>query len=72
MSLANALKDVRYYTHMAEDEGLPGFLAESVHQTWALAAAMGLSDLNCNAVIQAFEKLTGVVARSAGTQSPKA
>jgi len=62
MSLANALKDVRYYAHWMEQAGLPGFMAESVHQTYALASIMGLDDESCTAVIKAYEKLTGVEA----------
>ena len=43
--------------------GLPGFLAEAVHQTYALASAMGHAEEGCTAVIKAYEALTGVEAR---------
>ena len=38
-------------------------MAESVHQTYALASIMGFKDESCTAVIKAYEKLTGVEAR---------
>lgn len=63
MSLANAQKDVRYYTEWLSDAGLPGFMADSVHQTYALASIMGHGDEGCTAVIKAYEELTGVVAK---------
>lgn len=63
MSLANAQKDVGYYTEWLEDAGLPGFMASSVHQTYALASIMGHADEGCTAVIKAYESLTGVQAR---------
>jgi len=63
MSLANAQKDVRYYTEWLSEAGLPGFMADSVHQTYALASIMGHGDEGCTAVIKAYEELTGVVAR---------
>lgn len=62
MSLSNAQKDVRYYTEWLSDAGLPGFMADSVHQTYALASIMGHGDEGCTAVIKAYEELTGVVA----------
>jgi 3-hydroxyisobutyrate dehydrogenase-like beta-hydroxyacid dehydrogenase len=62
MSLANAQKDVRYYAEWLAQAGLPGFLAQSVHQTYALASIMGHADEGCTAVIKAYEDLTGVVA----------
>ncbi|WP_417249179.1 NAD(P)-dependent oxidoreductase [Celeribacter sp.] len=62
MSLSNAQKDVRYYAEWLEQAGLPGFMAQSVHQTYALASIMGHGDEGCTAVIKAYEDLTGVEA----------
>lgn len=62
MSLANAQKDVRYYAEWLERAGLPGFMAQSVHQTYALASIMGHGGEGCTAVIKAYEELTGVEA----------
>ncbi|UWR11590.1 NAD(P)-dependent oxidoreductase [Sulfitobacter mediterraneus] len=63
MSLSNAQKDVRYYAEWLEQAGLPGFMAQSVHQTYALASIMGHGDEGCTAVIKAYEDLTGVEAK---------
>lgn len=63
MSLANAQKDVRYYAEWLERAGLPGFMAQSVHQTYALASIMGHGEEGCTAVIKAYEDLTGVEAK---------
>jgi 3-hydroxyisobutyrate dehydrogenase-like beta-hydroxyacid dehydrogenase len=63
MSLSNAQKDVRYYAEWMEQAGLPSFMAQSVHQTYALASIMGHGDEGCTAVIKAYEELTGVEAK---------
>jgi 3-hydroxyisobutyrate dehydrogenase-like beta-hydroxyacid dehydrogenase len=63
MSLANARKDVRYYARWLEDAGLPGFMAEAVHQTYRQAALLGHDAESCTAVIKAYESITGVDAR---------
>jgi 3-hydroxyisobutyrate dehydrogenase-like beta-hydroxyacid dehydrogenase len=62
MSLANAQKDVLYYAHWLESAGLPGFMAEAVHQTYALATITGDDSESCTAVIKAYERFTGVEA----------
>jgi 3-hydroxyisobutyrate dehydrogenase-like beta-hydroxyacid dehydrogenase len=62
MSLSNAQKDVRYYAEWMEQAGLPAFMAQSVHQTYAMASIMGHGDEGCTAVIKAYEDLTGVEA----------
>lgn len=62
MSLSNAQKDVRYYAEWLEQAGLPGFMAQSVHQTYALASIMGHGAEGCTAVIKAYEDLTGIEA----------
>lgn len=71
MSLANARKDVRYYAEWLEQAGLPGFMAQSVNQTYALASIMGHGDESCTAVIKAYEALTGVEATLSGPVSPR-
>ena len=67
MSLANARKDVRYYARWLEDAGLPGFMAEAVHQTYRQAALLGHDAESCTAVIKAYEAVTGVEARVRGS-----
>lgn len=63
MSLANAQKDVRYYAELLEEAGLPGFLARSVQQSYALASIMGHGEEGCTAVIKPYEELSGTIAR---------
>jgi len=63
MSLANARKDVRYYARWLEEAGLPGFMADAVHQTYRQAALLGHDGESCTAVIKAYEAVTGVEAR---------
>jgi len=63
MSLANAQKDVRYYARWLEDAGMPGFMADAVHQTYALASLTGDDQESCTAVIKAYEHFTGIEAR---------
>ena len=63
MSLANARKDVRYYARWLEEAGLPGFMAEAVHQSYRQAALLGHDDEACTAVIKAYEAVTGIEAR---------
>lgn len=66
MSLSNAQKDVGYYAEWLEQAGLPGFMAQSVNQTYALAKIMGHGPEGCTAVIKAYEDLTGVEAKLPG------
>ncbi|WP_442489403.1 NAD(P)-dependent oxidoreductase [Halomonas litopenaei] len=62
MSLENAQKDVRYYAEWLEQAGLPAFMAQSVHNTYALASIMGHGSEGCTAVIKAYEELSGIEA----------
>jgi 3-hydroxyisobutyrate dehydrogenase-like beta-hydroxyacid dehydrogenase len=43
-SISNAAKDLRYYTNMAENLPVSGFIAEAVHQTFVLALNRGYRD----------------------------
>lgn len=63
MPLTYAQKDVRYYAEWLESAGMPGFMAQSINQTYAMASAMGHGDEGCTAVIKAYEALSGVEAR---------
>ena len=63
MSLANAQKDVRYYTEWLEASGMPAAMAEAVHQTYAEASKQGYADEGCTAIIKVYEELSGVEAR---------
>src|SRR6185369_2044252 len=41
-AIQNAAKDMRYYTHLAEEQHVASFLGNTVHQSFELATAMGL------------------------------
>jgi len=41
-ALANARKDVRYYTRLAGEHGVPAVVGDGVHESLALACAMGV------------------------------
>jgi 3-hydroxyisobutyrate dehydrogenase-like beta-hydroxyacid dehydrogenase len=43
-AISNAAKDLRYYTNMAENLPVAGFVAEAVHQTFILALNRGYRD----------------------------
>jgi 2-hydroxy-3-oxopropionate reductase len=70
MSLANARKDVQYYARWLEQAGLPGFMAEAVHQTYRQAAILGHDAEGCTAVIKAYEEVTGVEAKLPTVPNP--
>jgi 3-hydroxyisobutyrate dehydrogenase-like beta-hydroxyacid dehydrogenase len=57
--LNNARKDVRYYTHLAENLGAPSFVGEAVHQSLALACALGHGAKFVPSLVEAQEQLTG-------------
>lgn len=57
--LDNARKDVRYYTHLAEGLGVPTLVGEAVHQSLALASALGYGGKFVPSLVQAQEQLTG-------------
>jgi 3-hydroxyisobutyrate dehydrogenase-like beta-hydroxyacid dehydrogenase len=57
--LDNARKDLRYYTHLAESLTVPSIVGESVHQSLALASAMGHGKQFVPALVRAQEQLTG-------------
>ncbi len=56
-----ARKDLRYYTHMTEQLGLPSMLGEAVHQSFVLASAMGFGDKLVGSLVAAQEKITGTI-----------
>ncbi len=57
--LDNARKDVRYYTHLAEAVGVPTMVGEAVHQSLAMASALGYGDKFVPSLVEAQEKITG-------------
>jgi 3-hydroxyisobutyrate dehydrogenase-like beta-hydroxyacid dehydrogenase len=57
--LDNARKDVRYYTHLAESLNVPSVVGEAVHQSLALASALGYGKKFVPSLVEAQEQLTG-------------
>ena len=57
--LDNARKDLRYYTHLAESLNVPSLVGESVHQSLALASALGYGGKYVPSLVEAQEQLTG-------------
>lgn len=58
--LANARKDLRYYTHMTEEAGVPSVLGEAVHQTLVQAVALGLGDKFVPSLMEAQERINNI------------
>ena len=54
-----ARKDLRYYTHLTEQLGLPSLMGEAVHQSFMLTSALGFGDRMVGSLIAAQEKITG-------------
>lgn len=57
--LDNARKDLRYYTHLAESLNVPTVIGEAVHQSLALASALGHGHKLVPSLIEAQEQITG-------------
>jgi 3-hydroxyisobutyrate dehydrogenase-like beta-hydroxyacid dehydrogenase len=57
--LDNARKDLRYYTHLAESLNVPSLVGEAVHQSLALASALGYGGRYVPSLVEAQERLTG-------------
>ena len=58
--LNNARKDVRYYTHLAENLGVPTVMGEATHQSLVLACALGYGNKLVPSLVEAQEKLANV------------
>ena len=59
--LDNARKDLRYYTHLAEGLAIPSVMGEAVHQSLALACALGHGRKYVPSLVEAQEQLSGAV-----------
>lgn len=57
--LDNARKDLRYYTHLAESVNVPSVVGEAVHQSLALASALGHGAKYVPSLVEAQEQITG-------------
>jgi 3-hydroxyisobutyrate dehydrogenase-like beta-hydroxyacid dehydrogenase len=56
-AIQNAAKDMRYYTHLAEEMHVPSFLGNAVHQSYEQAVALGLGEKLVPSMIEAQEKV---------------
>jgi 3-hydroxyisobutyrate dehydrogenase-like beta-hydroxyacid dehydrogenase len=59
-SIANAQKDLRYYTHLAESLPVASFVAEAAHQSFVQAATLGLADRFVASLFEAQEQIAQV------------
>jgi 3-hydroxyisobutyrate dehydrogenase-like beta-hydroxyacid dehydrogenase len=59
-SIANGQKDLRYFTHLTESLPTTSFLAEAAHQSFVLAANLGLGDKFIPSLLQAQEQINNV------------
>jgi 3-hydroxyisobutyrate dehydrogenase-like beta-hydroxyacid dehydrogenase len=59
-TLVNAMKDMRYYTHLAESLPTHSIMGEAVHQTLVQANLLGFGDKFVPSLVEAQEKLVGV------------
>ncbi len=57
--LNNARKDIRYYTHLAENLAIPTVMGEAVHQSLSLACALGYGEKFVPSLVEVQEQLTG-------------
>ena len=58
--LDNARKDVRYYTHLAENLSIPSVMGEAVHQSLSIASALGHGKKLVPSLVEAQEQLAHV------------
>lgn len=54
-AIANAQKDLRYYTHLAESLPVPSFVAEAAHQSFVQAVNLGYGDRFIASLFEAQE-----------------
>jgi len=62
-AIANARKDLRYYTNMAEKLPVVSFIGEAIHQTYNLAEARGYGQRFVPRLIDLLGELNGVKVR---------
>jgi len=58
--IANGQKDLRYYTHLAEQLPVAAFMGEATHQSLVLAANLGFADKLIPSLFEAQEKSNNV------------
>lgn len=63
-AIANARKDLRYYTNMTETLPVTSFIAEAIHQTFLLAENMGYGDRFVPRLVDVLKELNGLGGKS--------
>ena len=58
--IANAQKDLRYYTHLAESLPVASFMGEAAHQSFVQAVNLGFGDKLIASLFEAQEKASNV------------
>ena len=58
--IANAQKDLRYYTHLAEMLPVSSFMGEAAHQSLIQAVNVGFGDKLIASLFEAQEKINNV------------
>jgi 3-hydroxyisobutyrate dehydrogenase-like beta-hydroxyacid dehydrogenase len=59
-SIANARKDLSYYTHLTESRNVVSHMGEAVHQSLVQATALGLGGRFVASLLEAQERLNGI------------
>ena len=59
-AIANAQKDLRYFTHLAEMLPVSSFMGEAAHQSFVQAANLGFGDKLIASLFEAQEKINNV------------
>jgi 3-hydroxyisobutyrate dehydrogenase-like beta-hydroxyacid dehydrogenase len=59
-AIANAQKDLRYYTHLTETLATTSFVAEAAHQSFVQATNLGFGERFIASLFEAQEKLNQV------------
>lgn len=59
-AIGNARKDLRYYTHLAEQLPVVSLMGEAAHQSFVQASRLGFEDKLVPSLLEAQEKLNGV------------
>jgi 3-hydroxyisobutyrate dehydrogenase-like beta-hydroxyacid dehydrogenase len=59
-SIANAQKDLSYYGHLTEQLGMPAPVAQSVHQAFVQASALGLGEAYTPSMLKMHEQINGL------------
>jgi 3-hydroxyisobutyrate dehydrogenase-like beta-hydroxyacid dehydrogenase len=59
-AIANAAKDLRYYTNLAENLPVSAFIAEAVHQTFVTGLVRGYGDKFVPRIINLLCEINGV------------